>query len=162
MWDRFYLLENCYTNLKLEFTWEKYYEKTDNRSADNRSLMSMAADSMERISDSASASMENIRRLGEESKEIVGIINTITKIFLQTKLLSLNATIEAARAGEHGRGFAVVAEEIRHLSAQTQEAVDDIEAIIREVVKNTEQSVISMGESVELTEQGRKQKLVLE
>lgn len=126
-------------------------------SVQNQSLMNMATDSMERISVSADESMGVIRRLGEESKEIVGIIQTITEISSQTKLLALNATIEAARAGEHGKGFAVVAEEIQKLSEQTQEAVGDIETIIREVVKNTEQSVVSMGESVELTGQGSRQ-----
>lgn len=126
-------------------------------SAQNQSLMNMAADSMERISASADENMGIIRRLGEESKEIGGIIRTITEISAQTKLLALNATIEAARAGEHGKGFAVVAEEIQKLSEQTQEAVNNIGAIIHEVVKNTEQSVISVSESVELTEQGRRQ-----
>lgn len=126
-------------------------------SAQNQSVMNMATDSMERISVSADESMGAIGKLGEESREIVGIIRTITKISFQTKLLALNATIEAARAGEHGKGFAVVAEEIQELSEQTQEAVDEIGIIIREVVKNTEQSVISMGESVELTEEGSRQ-----
>ena len=126
-------------------------------SSQNQSLMGMATESMEQIAVSAGESMEIIRKLGEESKEIVGIIQTITEISSQTKLLALNATIEAARAGEHGRGFAVVAEEIQKLSEQTQTAVSDIESIIHEVVKNTEQSVHSMGESLELTEEGRKQ-----
>ncbi len=126
-------------------------------SAQNQNLMDMATDSMEHISASADESMGVIRMLGEESREIVGIIRTITKISFQTKLLALNATIEAARAGEHGKGFTIVAEEIQQLSEQTQEAVEDIERIIREVVKNTEQSVASMSESVELTEQGSRQ-----
>ncbi len=126
-------------------------------SVQNQSFMNMAADSMEHISTSADESMGVIQRLGEESERIVGIIRTITKISFQTKLLALNATIEAARAGEHGKGFAVVAEEIQSLSEQTQGAVGDIETIIREVVKNTEQSVLSMSESVKQTEEGSRQ-----
>lgn len=120
----------------------------------NQNTMELAMNSMVQISDSAKESMNIIETLGEESKEIVGIIQTITEISSQTKLLALNATIEAARAGEQGRGFAVVAEEIQKLSEQTQEAVNDIERIIHEVVKNTEQSVKSMGESTDLTEKG--------
>ena len=120
----------------------------------NQKTMDMTTDGMVQISDSAKKSMEVIQTLGEESKEIMGIIQTITDISAQTKLLALNASIEAARAGEQGKGFVVVAEEIQKLSQQTQEAVDNIERIICEVVKNTEQSVISMEESTNLTEKG--------
>ena len=57
-----------------------------------------------------------ICRLGEESKEILGITRTISEISQQTNILALNATIEAARAGEHGKGFAVVAGKIQKLA----------------------------------------------
>ncbi|MBO5279305.1 MAG: hypothetical protein J6B06_07430 [Lachnospiraceae bacterium] len=132
----------------------KAADKIKRLSEKNQSTMDMAADSMVKISDSARESMSVIKMLGEESREIVGIIQTITEISEQTKLLALNATIEAARAGEHGRGFAVVAEEIQKLSEQTQEAVNNIEHIICDVVKNTEQSVASMEQSTGLTELG--------
>lgn len=120
----------------------------------NQSTMNQAMNCMLQISGSVKDSMDIIQTLGEESKEIVGIIQTITNISAQTKLLALNATIEAARAGEQGRGFAVVAEEIQKLSEQTNEAVNDIEQIIREVVKNTERSVNAMEDSTNLTEKG--------
>ncbi len=120
----------------------------------NQNIMDMAAESMVKISDSSKESMSAIQLLGEESKEIVGIIQTITEISSQTKLLALNATIEAARAGEQGKGFAVVAGEIQKLSEQTQNAVNDIERIIHEVVKNTERSVAAMEQSTNLTEKG--------
>lgn len=123
----------------------------------NQETMNQAMESMLHISESARESRDVIMALGEESKAIVGIIKTITQISTQTKILALNATIEAARAGAAGRGFAVVAEEIQQLSAQTQNAVNDIERIIIEVVKNTEKSVKSMEESTSLTEVGLQQ-----
>lgn len=123
-------------------------------SEENKKTMDAATKSMESISENTKSSVVTIQRLGEKSKEIVGIIQTITAISAQTKLLALNATIEAARAGEQGKGFAVVAGEIQKLSTQTQSAVDDIETIIHEVVESTDQSVVNIEQSVPMIEQG--------
>lgn len=75
--------------------------------------------------------------LAIEKSKAVDRINELTQTILQissqTNLLALNASIEAARAGESGRGFAVVADEIGNLANQTQETVNDIDTIIKEV-----------------------------
>ncbi len=71
--------------------------------------------------------------LGNKSEAITEITNVIKTISEQTKLLALNAMIESARAGETGKGFAVVAQEIRKLSDQTANSVENIERIIDEV-----------------------------
>ncbi len=71
--------------------------------------------------------------LGYKSEAITEITNVIKTISEQTKLLALNAMIESARAGETGKGFAVVAGEIRKLSDQTANSVENIEKIIDEV-----------------------------
>ncbi|MDD6036849.1 MAG: methyl-accepting chemotaxis protein [Lachnospiraceae bacterium] len=123
-------------------------------SSGNRETMELASDGMLQISESSKECKRVIEILGEQSNEIMGIIQTITAISARTKLLALNATIEAARAGEHGKGFAVVAEEIQKLSEQTQVAVDNIGTIVHEVVRSTEEAVASMEESSKLTEQG--------
>lgn len=64
--------------------------------------------------------------LSVATDEIRSIADSIADIARQTNLLALNATIEAARAGEAGRGFAVVAQEVKLLSVEVREAVDDI------------------------------------
>lgn len=120
----------------------------------NQDRMDSATSSMEQIHNSAIKCKSIIHDLGEESKQILGIIEVITEISIQTNVLALNATIEAARAGEHGRGFAVVAEEIHKLSVQTKTAVDSIAEIITKVAENTDQAVVAMEESASLTQIG--------
>jgi methyl-accepting chemotaxis protein len=97
---------------------------------------------------------ETICNLGEQSKAIISIVQTITGISNKTNILALNASIEAARAGEHGKGFAVVAEEIQKLSEQTKTAVESIGVIVHQVVENTEEAVRAMEENAMFTKTG--------
>ena len=124
------------------------------RTAENQAKMDDATNSMEQIHESTSECKDIIWKLGEESKEILGIINVITGISNQTNILALNASIEAARAGEQGKGFAVVASEIQKLAEQTRGAVENIGKIVKDTVRHTENAVSVMEQSVKLTEAG--------
>jgi methyl-accepting chemotaxis protein len=78
----------------------------------------------------------------------IGMITAaITEISEQTNLLALNASIEAARAGEAGRGFSVVADEIRKLSVQTNDAVNQVKKIIASIQTKSNSSIIAIKES---------------
>ena len=123
-------------------------------SKENQNKMNSATESMEQIHRSTNECKEIVWKLGEESKEILGIIQVITGISQQTNILALNATIEAARAGEQGKGFAVVAEEIQKLAEQTRKAVDNIGTIVTASVEDTGRAVKVMEQSAELTETG--------
>lgn len=101
---------------------------------------------MESIEETVGASAQAVEKLGERSKEIGQIVDTISGIASQTNLLALNAAIEAARAGEQGRGFAVVAEEVRKLAEQAQEAASQIATMIGEVQAETSRAVTAMNE----------------
>ncbi|WP_110955552.1 methyl-accepting chemotaxis protein [Anaerosinus massiliensis] len=98
------------------------------------------------IEKTVSSSAAVVAQLGERSKEIGQIVDTISGIAGQTNLLALNAAIEAARAGEQGRGFAVVAEEVRKLAEQSQEAAKQIATLIAEIQSETDKAVIAMQE----------------
>jgi len=96
------------------------------------------------IEKTVNTSAEVVANLGERSKEIGQIVDTISGIAGQTNLLALNAAIEAARAGEQGRGFAVVADEVRRLAEQSQEAAKKIAALISEIQGDTDKAVSAM------------------
>ena len=97
-----------------------------------------------------------IAALGEKSKEIGKIVDTINQISEQTNLLALNAAIEAARAGEAGRGFAVVADEVRKLAEESGSATQQIRDLIGGIQKEIEGAVKSMDENTKQVDEGSK------
>ncbi|MCM0757885.1 MULTISPECIES: methyl-accepting chemotaxis protein [Sporomusa] len=103
-----------------------------------------AVNQMTELEATVNSTAKEVTELGERSKEIGQIVNTISGIAGQTNLLALNAAIEAARAGEQGRGFAVVAEEVRKLAEQSQVAAKQIEALIRDIQNETGKAVQTM------------------
>ena len=103
-----------------------------------------AVQSMKSLQNSVEQSAQVIKLLGEHSKEIGNIVETISAIVEQINLLALNAAIEVARAGEHGRDFAVVAEEVRKLAEQSATAADEIHKLIFDVQSQTDKAVESM------------------
>lgn len=105
-----------------------------------------AINQMTYIEQTVATSALVVAKLGERSKEIGEIVDTIAGIASQTNLLALNAAIEAARAGEQGRGFAVVAEEVRKLAEQSQEAAKHIGQLIAEIQGDTDKAVVAMND----------------
>lgn len=115
-----------------------------------------AVHGMEKINENVQALSSVVGNLGEQSKKIGSIVDTISAISEQTNLLALNAAIEAARAGEHGRGFAVVADEVRKLAEQSSGAASEISALIDSIQKETDSAVTAMEAGVEQVNEGTK------
>jgi methyl-accepting chemotaxis protein len=113
-----------------------------------------AVKQMENIESVVGVSAKVVEGLGERSKEIGAIVDTISGIAGQTNLLALNAAIEAARAGEQGKGFAVVAEEVRKLAEQSQEAAKHIAELINQIQLDTNHAVDAMHNGTDEVKRG--------
>ncbi len=124
---------------------------TSNTAETGASTIGNAENSMKTLEKTVQESANVIQSLGEHSKEIGQIVDTISAIAAQTNLLALNAAIEAARAGDHGRGFAVVAEEVRKLAEQSSVAADQINQLIQNVQTQTDKAVQTMNEGTVMT-----------
>lgn len=84
------------------------------------------------------------KQLSDKSEEAKKLVASIEDVCMQTNILAINASIEAARAGQAGKGFAVVAQEIRSLSAKTEEVSVVITGIIEEIRTISDQATKSM------------------
>lgn len=136
-------------------TIRHHVEITTQMTQEGGKLVQATVEQMHSIADTVEHSSAVIEKLGERSKEIGAIIDTISGIAEQTNLLALNAAIEAARAGEHGRGFSVVAEEVRKLAEESQEAATKISDLIAAIQKETGAAVSAMETGRAEAEKGR-------
>ncbi|MEG1458274.1 MAG: methyl-accepting chemotaxis protein [Acetivibrio sp.] len=128
--------------------------EAEKNSGITKEIVARSIQTMEELSNQSIATTEitervkvEVRELEKKSQVIGGFVDVINEIAGQTKLLSLNASIEASRAGQAGRGFTVVAEEIGKLSAGTLNAAKEINKMVNEITKQTQETVVTVNQA---------------
>lgn len=119
-------------------------------------LMNESENQMDTIHSGVLESIEKVKLLDEQSKEISKLVQVIQAIAVQTNLLALNAAIEAARAGEHGKGFAVVAGEVRKLAEQVTGSLGNITEMVNRIQPESNNTVKALQLSYTQVVEGKK------
>ena len=112
---------------------------------------------MGRIRENVQVNSKKIKRLGDRSMEISGIVKAIGEISAKTDMLALNASMEAARAGEQGKGFSVIAEQVRSLAERTRTLTAEIERLVASIQSETAEAVQQMETQTQEVEGGARQ-----
>jgi methyl-accepting chemotaxis protein len=103
---------------------------------------------MDSIRQTIAEAEKRIKRLGERSQEISGIVNLINTISERTHVLALNASMQAAVAGEAGRGFAVVAEEVQRLAESSRNATSQIATLVSNIQIETNETIATVNRTI--------------
>jgi twitching motility protein PilJ len=106
------------------------------------------------IRDTIRETEKRIKRLGERSQEIGGVVSLINHIAERTHILALNASMHAASAGEAGRGFAVVANEVQRLAESAREATGQIAGLVNSIQAETADAVNTMNDTISRVVEG--------
>ena len=126
----------------------------DIHATDNFKVVEQSSLQIKQLAQAIEHSADQMTILREHGQQINSVLTVIKAVAEQTNLLALNAAIEAARAGEQGRGFAVVADEVRSLAQRTQESTGEIETVIANIRKATDEAAQQMRKNADFANQG--------
>lgn len=121
--------------------------------SNGREVVKASVAAISALAEEVARTTEAINTVKADSDRIGQVVEVIEGIAEQTNLLALNAAIEAARAGESGRGFAVVADEVRGLAGRSKTSTAEIQTMIEQLQRGTEQAVSAMESSRERSDE---------
>ena len=78
--------------------------------------------------------LARIETLDAETTTIVGLVDGLALIAVQTTMLATAGAVEAARAGDVGHGFALVSADIRALARDSVSNADTVKALVATIV----------------------------
>ena len=116
--------------------------------------VSRTATGMNEIRETISETEKRIKRLGERSQEITGVVEIINNIAERTHILALNASMQAAAAGDAGRGFAVVADEVQRLAESSRQSTSEIAGLVSNIQTETAETMATMNKAIEQVVEG--------
>ncbi|MDJ1179308.1 methyl-accepting chemotaxis protein [Roseofilum sp. BLCC_M91] len=98
------------------------------------------------LQDSVNIVSSQLSKIDDDSRSVKKIVDKITGIATQTKMLSLNASIEASRTNTHGNGqeFTVIAREINHLATEASMVAKTIQPIVQDMQSSVKNGVSQM------------------
>lgn len=108
---------------------EKFAASSEEISATTEEL-AVSSSELGKYMNQLSTAQNEMHRQVETTTTILEMISSVAK---NTRVLGFNAGIEAARSGEHGRGFSVVAKEITKLADQSASSVNEIKQLLDEL-----------------------------
>jgi twitching motility protein PilJ len=129
-------------------------KQTREITAQSRDTVLNTASGMNEIRATIQETAKRIKRLGERSQEIGGIVKLIDAIAERTNILALNANMQAAQAGEAGRGFMVVAAEVQRLAESAKEATHQISKLVGNIQVETGDTIAAMDQAIEEVVEG--------
>jgi methyl-accepting chemotaxis protein len=116
--------------------------------------VSKTATGMGDIRETIAETEKRIKRLGERSQEINGVVEIINNIAERTHVLALNASMQAAAAGDAGRGFAVVADEVQRLAESSRQATSEIASLVGNIQSETAETMATMNKTISQVVEG--------
>ncbi|MCP4230318.1 MAG: methyl-accepting chemotaxis protein [bacterium] len=120
-----------------------------NVSESSSDLVHSNIEDVRKVDDGVNRLAEVARSLSSYVERIEEISEIVDGFAEQTSILSINAAIEAGRAGDEGLGFSAVAREVKALAESFQEATGEIEIIVGQARKLSEEIILRVQSSAE-------------
>ncbi len=121
---------------------------------DGKILIGQSSEKDNDVINSINSADEKVIFLCSNIDTAFDLVNKVTQIAAQSKLLALNAMIEAAKAGESGKGFAVVADEVTKLAAQTTATATEVNNILDNLKEESNNVSLAMNYAKDTVEEG--------